>query len=67
MQICFISRAWCLVLTLVALPAALAPAQRLGGFTSRASGDFDNHLKAQIDSDVARLLSANVQATSSSN
>ena len=35
------------------------------GFTSRASGSFDSNLKEQIDRDVARLLSANVQTASS--
>jgi thiol-disulfide isomerase/thioredoxin len=31
------------------------------GFTSRASGEFDFDLKRQVESDVARLLSENVQ------
>jgi thiol-disulfide isomerase/thioredoxin len=35
------------------------------GFTSRASGGFDSDLKDQISSNVARLLSANVQTASS--
>jgi thiol-disulfide isomerase/thioredoxin len=35
------------------------------GFTSRASGSFDSDLKDQIRSNVARLLSANVQTASS--
>lgn len=35
------------------------------GFTSRASGAFDSDLKSQINDEVARLLSANVQAASS--
>jgi hypothetical protein len=34
------------------------------GFTSRASGEFDSDLKRQVESDVARLLSANVQTAS---
>jgi thiol-disulfide isomerase/thioredoxin len=36
------------------------------GFTSRASGSFDSDLKGQIDSDVARLISVNVQTASGS-
>ena len=36
------------------------------GFTSRASGEFDANLRQEIDSDVARLISASVQTTSSS-
>lgn len=36
------------------------------GFTSRASGAFDSDLKDQINSDVARLLSANPQIASGS-
>jgi len=35
------------------------------GFTSHASGSFDSDLKDQIQNDVARLLSANVQTASS--
>ena len=35
------------------------------GFTSRASGSFDSDLKDQISSNVARLLSANVQTARS--
>jgi thiol-disulfide isomerase/thioredoxin len=35
------------------------------GFTSRASGSFDSDLKGQIRTDVARLLSANVQTANS--
>jgi thiol-disulfide isomerase/thioredoxin len=35
------------------------------GFTSRASGGFDSDLKDQIRTDVARLLSENVQTASS--
>jgi thiol-disulfide isomerase/thioredoxin len=34
------------------------------GFTSRASGELDSDLKRQVESDVARLLSANVQTAS---
>ncbi len=37
------------------------------GFTSRASGMFDTDLKEQIDTEVARLLSAPVQTASSRN
>jgi thiol-disulfide isomerase/thioredoxin len=36
------------------------------GFTSRASGEFDANLRQEIDSDVARLISASVQTASSS-
>jgi len=36
------------------------------GFTSRASGALDSELKERMDSEVARLLSANVQTASSS-
>jgi thiol-disulfide isomerase/thioredoxin len=34
------------------------------GFTSRASGSFDSDLKQQVNNDVARLLSENVQVAS---
>ena len=37
------------------------------GFTSRASGEFDSHLKDEIKTSVARLLLENVHASSGGN